>query len=364
MSESQVSSLDTDRHLVVPWQTKMAWAEPQYSRQEVDEAGVTLIGVDWHNIDHAMDVINNWRSSHDFPLNTFQNNLRRKSKEIDKNSTVVQRLKRLPAMYQKLTRFDWLTLSEMQDIGGVRAVVNSNRNARRLVTAFEGSSFKHRLADKDDYVRRPKTSGYRGYHLIYRYRSDKKDTFNDLKVEIQIRSQLQHAWATAVETVGMFIRQALKSSQGDKEWLRFFSLMGSEIALREKTPLVPGTPTDKAELLETIENYARKLDVENRLQTYGAALRVTADPTLRRSRYFLVKLEPTEHRVTVTSYKLTELQQASTDYQVTEEEIRSQPQADVVLVSADSMAGLRTGYPNYFLDTSRFLAEVRRVSSG
>jgi hypothetical protein len=38
--------------------------------------------------------------------------------------------------------------------------------------------------------------------------------YNDLKIEMQLRSQYQHAWATAVETVGTFIGQALKSSIG------------------------------------------------------------------------------------------------------------------------------------------------------
>ena len=88
----------------------------------------------------------------------------------------------------------------------------------------------------DDYISAPKASGYRGVHLMYRYKSDKKKTiYNDLKIEMQIRSRYQHAWATAVETVGIFVGQALKTSMGDDRWLRFFALMGSAIAIREKT---------------------------------------------------------------------------------------------------------------------------------
>src|ERR1019366_9744121 len=98
------------------------------------------------------------------------------------------------------------------------------------------------MLSEDDYVDHPKASGYRSYHLIYRYFSDKKATHNGLKIEVQIRSQLQHAWATAVETVGTFIQQALKSSQGEEDWLRFFALMGSAIAYREHGELVPDTP--------------------------------------------------------------------------------------------------------------------------
>ena len=35
------------------------------------------------------------------------------------------------------------------------------------------------------------------------------------------------------------------------------------------------------------------------------------------------------------------------------------PEADVVLVSVDSMAALRRAYPNYFLDTRAFLEAVK-----
>ncbi len=60
-----------------------------------------------------------------------------------------------------------------------------------------------------------------GCYLIYRYFSDRQTKYNTLKVELQLRSQLQHAWAAAVETVGAFVQQALKSSLGEEEWLRF-----------------------------------------------------------------------------------------------------------------------------------------------
>jgi hypothetical protein len=74
-------------------------------------------------------------------------------------------------------------------------------------------------------------------------------TYNGLRIEMQLRSRLQHAWATAVETVGTFLRQALKSSQGEGAWLKFFALMGSALARREHTPLVPGTPGAEAVLV-------------------------------------------------------------------------------------------------------------------
>lgn len=47
-------------------------------------------------------------------------------------------------------------------------------------------------------------------HLIYKYRSDKVTIYDDMCIEIQTRTLMQHAWATTVEIVGKFIKQSLK----------------------------------------------------------------------------------------------------------------------------------------------------------
>jgi hypothetical protein len=65
---------------------------------------------------------------------------------------------------------------------------------------------------------------------------------------MQFRSYLQRAWATSVETVGTLVNQALKSSIGTDEWLRFFALMGTAIAWREDAAPVPSTPQSEVEL--------------------------------------------------------------------------------------------------------------------
>jgi ppGpp synthetase/RelA/SpoT-type nucleotidyltranferase len=135
----------------------MVWVRPQYSPEQVDAAGATLIhaAASPEALDMAFTVINNWRSSHAFPLNTFQMTLRRKSREIDQKSLVAQRVKRLSAIDEKLRRLDWLRLSEMQDIGGCRAVVRTVRGVNRLVKLYKDSDLKHDLDDEDDYIERP-----------------------------------------------------------------------------------------------------------------------------------------------------------------------------------------------------------------
>ncbi|MBI4232984.1 MAG: RelA/SpoT domain-containing protein [Chloroflexi bacterium] len=348
----------------------MFWAVPPSNLAIVDHAGTVLVKrPDGVALVEALDVINNWRSAHAFPLNTFQNGLRQKANYVDRHSIVAQRIKRLSSIAHKLHRFKGLRLSEMQDIGGCRAVVASIKQVEELVKAFKQSAMKHKLIDEDDYITNPKGTGYRGYHLIYQYRSARNDTYNGLKVEIQLRSKLQHAWATAIETVGTFIGQPLKSSEGPKDWLRFFALMGSEIAIREKTVPVPRTPTTESELLKEIREYANELDVEKYLQTFRAVLlAIDRVPDFKRAHFFLVSLDTislgTNQRtmnVSVQSYTLKDLGKASRDYQEAEEAVRENRSIDAVLVSADSITHLRRAYPNYFLDTRAFLDEVKRA---
>jgi hypothetical protein len=231
----------------------MGWTTPGFSRQQVNAAGMALVepGCTSDQREYAIGIINNWRSSHAFPLNTFQMYLRGKTKQVDKHGVVAQRIKRLSAIELKLRLIPDLRLAQMQDIGGCRAVVRSIKAVNELHGLYKQTQFKHELVHFDNYIESPRDTGYRSIHLVYRYYSDKNEAHNDLKIEMQLRTRLQHAWATAVETVGTFRQQSLKSGIGDKEWLRFFALMGSVIALRERTPLVSDTPADKNELVRS-----------------------------------------------------------------------------------------------------------------
>jgi len=338
----------------------MVWASPAYSRTKVDQAGRTYIdpSATREERELALTVISNWRSSHSFPLNTLQMNLRNSAAKCDRDPTVAQRIKRLPSIRHKLERIPGMKLSRMQDIGGCRAVVSSVQSVEKLLDYYKSETrVKHRLIREDQYIEKPKASGYRGVHLVYRYFSDRNETWNGLAIEMQLRSRLQHAWATAVETVGTFTQQALKSSWGDEEWLRFFAFMGSALALREGTPVVPGTPTgDK--LTKELRRYAKKLEIIDRLTAYGQAVRFTEEATdLPKGHTFLLELDISGKVLTYRSYQSPQI--AAEEYSAIERAIEGQPGKDAVLVKVESIASLRRAYPNYFLDTRVFLESVR-----
>jgi hypothetical protein len=249
-----------------------------------------------------------------------------------------------------------MTLSQMQDIGGCRAIVASAQSVSKLCESYVESDLKHIQHQTDNYIDTPKDSGYRGVHLIYRYHSDRRQDYNTLKIEMQLRSQLQHAWATAVETVGAFVRQALKSSVGEQEWLRFFALMGAALAFRENTAPVPGTPSQYSELVKEIREYAKSLEVASRLQAFAASLQYYESKQLKNTHYYLVEVNHAQRMLSVTGFKQSESEKATAKYLEVEKKIKdTSPNSDAVLVSVDSMNSLRQAYPNYFLDTGVFL---------
>src|SRR5689334_16876812 len=101
----------------------MAWASCQFSRTEIDNAGRMLIERPPSDParDEALEVINNWRSCHSYPLHIVTKTLHtRASKKVDGEMLVARRIKRLSSIGLKLKQNPSMKLSKMQDIGGCR----------------------------------------------------------------------------------------------------------------------------------------------------------------------------------------------------------------------------------------------------
>ena len=70
----------------------MTWTKPIYRKAKVDRAGHILTNKDSTEEakEEALTILNNWRSSHGYPMNTFQARLRQMSKKVDDNAFVFQ----------------------------------------------------------------------------------------------------------------------------------------------------------------------------------------------------------------------------------------------------------------------------------
>lgn len=337
----------------------MLWKEPMYSKSQIGRAGKIIKNTSSIEEDRneALTIINNWRASHAFPLHIIYCYFKR---HYDRpNYIIAQRLKRLPSIIHKLQREPTMNLWTIQDLGGCRIIVPTIEDVYTIVDTYNSSRIRHIKKKANDYIIKPKPSGYRSYHLIYKYQSDTKETFNrNMLIEIQIRTKLQHLWATAVETMGLFTCQALKASNGDEDALRFFSLISSLFALKENMPTVPETPHKLNEIITEINILEKKHNYLDRLRAIPAVADSRNYTINTKKGYYLLVLDHTNHQLKMEFFNTGKIEEAMTTYNKFEQLIPTN-KLDVVLVSVASFRALKAAYPNYFSDITDFVNTVK-----
>lgn len=335
------------------------WKKPEYSKKQINEAGRIIIDPNASENDrkHALAVIDNWRAAHAYPMHTFAINLKRQTADVD-GAVVVQRIKRLDTICGKLKRFPDMQLYRVQDLGGCRVILPTVEDVYKVKERLETSRIRHEPKTPKDYIQEPNPStGYRSVHLIYKYKSDKIKEYNGLMIEIQLRTKLQHLWATAVETVGVFTGNGLKFNQGSSKWIELFKLFSALFALEEKTPLPDGVPTDKLDLLERILSLDKELNAIDKMRTIGIiSKRIGHVKKKAENAYYVLELNRDVHKINIYVYPgaLKGLDRATEKYYEVENSKGNQ-KIDVVLVAAESYEALVDAYPNYFSDISEFI---------
>lgn len=191
----------------------------------------------------AVDTMETWRGAHSYPLVKANNGLRSRARSIGVAAEVSQRLKRRQTILDKLRREPNLDLSRMQDIGGCRAVVGSIDDLRRLEDRIRNGRLP--VIGYADYVDSPRFSGYRGVHVIV--------TYEERAIEIQLRTQVMHAWALAAEGYSQDVGLNLKQD-GDHPIQLFLRTASDIMALREAGE---GVPAEMAKL-----HAERRLDAQ------------------------------------------------------------------------------------------------------
>ncbi len=335
------------------------WEIPKYSKKEIKNAGKAIAtpSISNEERDIALEILNNWRSAHAYPLQVIASNLRLRNP----TAIVVQRLKRLESITGKLERYSTMDLYRMQDLGGCRVIVDSLDEVYAAILNYKNSRIRHILKREYDYIQEPKDSGYRSYHMVYQFHSDKKETYNkNMLIEIQFRTKLQHTWATAVEMMGIYTKSQLKASIGDEDVLRFFVLVSSVFAKMEGTPIAPNTIDDFNTLISEIREIDKKLYIVSRLSALSVAINhVNENTKIKKNGYYVLQLNYKKKLLKINSFLKSQVELATNVYNKIEE--TNNPNLDVVLVSATSFETLKAAYPNYFTDISGFVDMMRRI---
>lgn len=351
-------------HFLFPWRDSFAqddmaeFEAPAFSKKRVVEAGDALRG-HLHSVSpeavQIFKIAHNWRASHVIPMRHLRAELAAKVRKMKGGAITAARMKRMRSIRKKL-RSSPITLYQMQDIAGCRAILSNQDAVNKLLDSYR-SQANHVLHREYDYISNPKAGGYRSHHLIFRYNGAGDFgslNSNSLMVEVQLRTQLQHAWATAVEAVGMVRNEDLKGGQGNADWLRFFALMASEFATEEGAALVPNAdasaPIRRTELIAL----EKGLNAFATLENYSRAVKVSEMSGRTVSPFFLIQFDPATQRVSVRGL-------SNTASVASLNSAEKNTQINSVLVEVDKAADLREAYPNYFLDVKIFTDRLRKI---
>jgi ppGpp synthetase/RelA/SpoT-type nucleotidyltranferase len=337
---------------------------------QVRAAGEALRGaIPWETEEDkakALDIFriaHNWRASHVYPMNRVRYQLGGLAHRNKHAGLTVARLKMMPSIRRKLKSTS-LNLDKIQDLGGCRAIMPSISDVKALVDECR-QELPHALRSESPYIDKPRASGYRSHHLMFDFEPHTGDSreFAGRRIEVQIRTRLQHSWATAVEAVGTLRQEDLKAGKGDKQWLRLFELMASELALAEGCSEVPGA-APRNERVAEIKAIDAELKAANTLENLSQAFKYLDTYYRQESqKFFVIKYNNENCTVQVESFNIATAGTKSFDRAEIFSETHSQ-HIKSVLVEAESIRALKEAYPNYFGDVQIFKRNLADVVRG
>src|SRR3989304_9773605 len=133
---------------------------PNESKNQINKAGLILAkkNLSVEELKWAQDLAERWRACHAYPINTFRATLTEKLRHFSPEPIIAQRLKRMPTIIDKLNRYPAMKLTTMQDIGGIRAVLNSITQVRKLAGEYKAKGgCAHELIDDKNYIELPRS---------------------------------------------------------------------------------------------------------------------------------------------------------------------------------------------------------------
>ncbi len=158
--------------------------------------------------------------------------------------------------------------TKIEDIAGIRIICQFVEDIERVVELLHNRS-DIEIKQEKDYVKEPKDSGYRSYHMIVWYTVETMDGPKRIMVEIQIRTMAMNFWATVEHSLQYKYKmhipkeieeRLLKSAEAvvvlDKEMSQVrLEIMDAQNAFQRQARLV-------ADILNTIQNMYRVAEAD------------------------------------------------------------------------------------------------------
>lgn len=371
-----------------------------FTNGDVKRASFSLIDSVLENneelLSRTMGVLTYWRNSHVLPLSQAEVLVLRYIHRIDKDAYIAKRLKRLESIrkklnYNKNNPMGPMVLTSMQDIAGIRIVLTHLVKLRNFFKVLEKEScFRENdeLIKYKDYIKNPKDDGYRGIHLVAKFKNEFGD---NKKVEFQLRTKLQHSWATSLEIVDLFTKQNLKSNDGGDGWKAFFRQVGQQFEIIENLPsfvkndqkalvseYLKYLKSNPQALYQSIavykfittplEGVVTELTVEGLFKAYAESLNEINEKIVKHNKstddLVLLRLNVLNRQLELDFFNKNQSEKASEQYGFHEAKLAKNSNWVVALLSTNAIGGLKQAYPNYFADSEVFLSYITLIKYG
>ncbi len=338
-------------------------AVPTVSKNKIRAAG-KILASDSEFIggaEHARQLLAEWRACHLLPLNQIGLDLQQRLANLEVSAIVALRLKRIFRIVNKLKQFTNMNSTTMQDIAGLRAIAPTVSDVYRIVQDYQ--SLPQNLVsrfDLIDYVANPKDDGYRSVHLAFRYEGPETSPYDGLRVELQVRTDLQHLWASAVEITGMWKGQRIKYDEGDPAWSELFCLVAEMIARSEGAPACNAYEgMSEEDVRAKLRASEKEIGALSAMRSHAAAeLGSEFNPQFEEDQMgkcLLLQVDASRHRLSIATYDIQSQSDAVLAYADAEQQVTfTDGSIAPVLVSVNSPARLRDAYRSFFLDITPF----------
>ena len=329
-----------------------------HTKNQIKKAGENLRK--GNDIIGSIEIIRNFRAAHLYPLTIIKNLVWKKAQKLSHTIIIARRLKRLPTIIDKLTRKtldgindNSICIARMQDIGGCRVIVENKKELLELNSLLNSSRNVHKVKKINDYTISKKHTGYRGIHRIYQcYGNKAEHDWKGFLIEVQLRTKLQHLWATTVEVVDLCEGRALKTNPftADQYWIEFFQIMSDFLANDDGFIFLDNKT--KSLMKKRLQYLNKKLTATDKLLSFN---KVFSNKELMQEhskyRYVVLAIDKASMTVYCSFFKDQEKNKALSTYS----EVEDNQSLNGLFVELDDIKNLQKAYPNYLIDTTFFV---------
>ena len=229
--------------------------------------------------------LQNFRTSHKETISLIFNFLCSISNKIHPQTIVTYRIKRFESIISKLYRYPEMRFSRMWDIGGCRCITRNNNDVYKFKDFIVNSS-EFEIIKEKDYITEPQNDGYKSLHLFVKKKG------GDKIIEVQLRNQIDHNWATLVEISDLLYGSNLKELGIKIEETKFKDLFKFHLLLSEIGKTTNNEKKEIARIIKKYEYFERLSAVFSR--NYVKVRKQWFQIESRNHKYFLIESSKSE----------------------------------------------------------------------